>query len=211
MLFPIRVTLHTQTKPTVTKLLLLINVLFFVYEVGWVESEEFFYNLGVIPLRYTETVFQTYIPLGKLILPLFTHQFIHAGLIHLVMNLWVLWIFGVTLEDRLGHWRFLGCYILWGMVAAATEIVFYPSEEIPIIGASGAIAGIMGAYMVLMRYVRIQTLVFLLFFVTLWEMPATYFLVYWFLMQWLYGLNALHAGEWVEVAWWAHKIGRAHV
>jgi membrane associated rhomboid family serine protease len=110
-------------------------------------------------------------------------MFLHGGLLHIVGNMWFLWIFGDNIEDYLGHFIYLIFYLLCGVVAALTFIAIKPSSTIPTLGASGAIAGVMGAYIVLYPKARVQTLVILIVFITFWWIPAWVFLGYWFLIQ----------------------------
>ena len=142
----------------------------------------------------------------QILLSLVTCMFLHGGWLHLIGNMWFLWIFGDNVEDRLGHVPFLLFYLLGGMLASAAHWLADPSSRMPMIGASGAIATILGAYAITWPWARIRTLVFLLFFITVVELPALVVLGLWFLFQ--IGAAAKgQAGAGQSVAWWAHVGG----
>jgi membrane associated rhomboid family serine protease len=134
-----------------------------------------------------------------------TSMFLHGGWFHLIGNMWFLWVFGNNVEDSMGHARFLSFYILCGLAAAATQAFMNPSSPIPMVGASGAISGVMGAYIVLYPKVRVHMLVFLGIFITRIVVPAYLMLGYWFLLQLIGG--GLASGEGGGVAFWAHAGG----
>jgi membrane associated rhomboid family serine protease len=135
-----------------------------------------------------------------------TSMFLHGGWLHLLGNMWFLWVFGNNVEDSMGHGRFVVFYVLCGLAAAATQMLVNPSSVIPMVGASGAISGVMGAYIVLYPRVRVHMLVFLFIFITRITVPAWMMLGYWFLLQVLGGLPML-AQESGGVAFWAHTGG----
>jgi membrane associated rhomboid family serine protease len=143
---------------------------------------------------------------GRQVSHLFTHMFLHGSWIHLLGNMWFLWLFGNNVEDSMGRLRFIVFYLLCGLAAAAGQIVTQPSSPIPLVGASGAISGVMGAYLVLYPNVRVYTLVPLGFFITSMALPAWVMLGYWFLIQFLSGLTTI-GGEMGGVAVWAHVAG----
>jgi len=133
-------------------------------------------------------------------------MFLHGGWFHLIGNMWFLWVFGNNVEDSMGHSRFLLFYLLSGVAAAAAQVAVNPESTIPMVGASGAISGVMGAYIVLYPRVRVHMLVFLGFFITTFAVPAWLMLGYWFLLQVLGGIPML-AAESGGVAFWAHAGG----
>ncbi|HSG47062.1 MAG TPA: rhomboid family intramembrane serine protease, partial [Longimicrobiales bacterium] len=137
---------------------------------------------------------------------LFTSMFLHGGWGHLIGNMWFLWIFGNNVEDSMGHLRFLAFYLLTGLVAAGVHTLLEPGSALPMVGASGAISAIMGAYLVLYPRARVKTLLFLFIFVTVVDLPAFAYLGYWFLLQ-LVGSQAPVASG--GVAFWAHVGGFA--
>ncbi|MCB9918511.1 MAG: rhomboid family intramembrane serine protease [Planctomycetes bacterium] len=140
--------------------------------------------------------------------PLFTSQFLHGGFVHLISNLWMLWIFGDNVEDRMGPVRFGIFYLLCGVLAGITHIAFDPSSPVPTIGASGAIAGVLGAYLLLYPHARVLTLVPVFFLPLVFDVPAVVFLVLWFGLQVLNGsLSLLTSDALHSVAWWAHIGG----
>lgn len=143
-------------------------------------------QFGLIPHDLTRAVAGTpQYPLSANLLTIFTSMFLHANLFHIIGNLWFLWIFGDNIEDYVGHFPYLIFYLLCGVAAALTDIALDPLSQMPTIGASGAIAGIMGAYIVLYPRARVQTLVVLIVFITFWWLPAWVFLGYWFLIQFI--------------------------
>jgi len=138
-----------------------------------------------------------------------TSMFMHGGWLHLLGNMWFLWIFGNNIEDAMGHVRFVVFYLLCGAVAAATQVVVQPHSPVPMVGASGAISGVLGAYLLLYPRVRVHTLVFLGLFVTTITLPAYLMLGYWILLQVLGGLPALAGADTGGVAVFAHIGGFA--
>lgn len=142
-------------------------------------------------------------------IPLVTSMFLHGGWLHLLGNMLFLWVFGGNVEDRLGHGRFLGLYLASGLLAAATQMWVAPDAMMPMIGASGAIAGVLGAYLFLFPRARVLTLVPILFLFFFWELPAILVLALWFLGQFVSGVAVLDTGQalYGGVAYWAHIGG----
>jgi membrane associated rhomboid family serine protease len=136
-------------------------------------------------------------------------MFLHGGWLHLIGNMWFLWVFGNNIEDSMGHGRFVVFYLACGLVAAAAQILVSPGSAVPMVGASGAISGVMGAYLVLYPRVRVHTLVFLGFFITRWTLPAYVMLLYWALIQLLGSLPAMAEVQQGGVAFMAHLGGFA--
>jgi membrane associated rhomboid family serine protease len=139
-------------------------------------------------------------------LSLLSSMFMHGGWMHIIGNMWFLWVFGDNVEDVMGPFRFLAFYLLSGLAAAAAQVVSDPSSAVPMVGASGAIGGVMGAYARLYPRARVSTLLFLGIWITRIEVPALFMLGYWFLLQLLGGLPALGSTE-GGVAFWAHIGG----
>lgn len=137
---------------------------------------------------------------------LIMHMFLHGGWMHIIGNMWFLWIFGNNVEDSMGHGRFIVFYLLCGLAAASVQMVFSPDSGIPMVGASGAIGGVMGAYIVLYPRVNVHMLVWFGFFVTTFAVPAVWMLGYWFLLQMLGGIGSLDV-QGGGVAFWAHVGG----
>jgi membrane associated rhomboid family serine protease len=136
-----------------------------------------------------------------------TSMFLHGGWFHLIGNMWFLWVFGNNVEDSMGHFRYITFYLLAGLAAAAAQTFVNPGSRIPMVGASGAISGVMGAYIILYPRVRVHMLVFLGFFITRIVVPAYLMLGYWFLLQIVGGLPGMGAEEGGGVAFWAHAGG----
>lgn len=205
---PLKDTIRSSTYPIVSVSLIIINALVFVYELSLgLNGEEFFQFLssyGVIPLRFLD-------PTGGStpeIATLFTSMFLHGGWFHILGNMLYLWIFGDNVEDRLGHSFYLLFYLASGLVAGLTHILFNSGSQIPTVGASGAIAGVLGAYLLFFPGSRITSLVTLGFFWTTIEIPAYFFLGFWFLLQFLSGAASVAAGaQAAGIAWWAHIGG----
>ena len=198
-MIPLRDVIPSRSTPVVTMALLAVNVVVFLYQwsLGERAGTAFVFEWGVIPADFT-------------ILTMFSSMFLHGGFLHAGGNMLYLWIFGDNVEDRLGKGRFLFFYLLCGAAAAIGQILINPDSRIPMVGASGAVAGVMGAYFVMYPQSRIVTLVpFFLFQII--EVPAVFFLGIWFLMQFLSGVGSIaqvEAGT-GGVAFWAHVAGFA--
>ena len=209
-MIPFRDNIPSRTFPIITISLIVINTLAFFFELSLGDAiEPFIEQFGVIPLRTMAGA--TYgATLLAIVVPYFTSLFLHSGWMHLIGNMWYLWIFGDNVEDRLGHFSFLLFYILCGLGAGIAHTLANASSAIPSIGASGAIAGVLGAYFVSYPYARVQTLIPLFIFVQVIEIPAVIVLGFWFLLQFISGAatfattNAANTGG---VAWWAHVGG----
>jgi membrane associated rhomboid family serine protease len=196
--FPLSDVIPSRTTPVVTVSLIAINVLVFLYQVTLPDLalELFVGTYALIPAWFTWPA-------------LLTSQFLHAGWLHAIGNMLYLWIFGDNVEDRLGHVRFLFFYLGSGVAAALLQVLFNPVSNVPMVGASGAIAGVMGAYFVLYPHSRVLTAVFLIIFFDIIEIPAIFFLGIWFLMQLLSGVGSLGASNAAGggIAFWAHIGG----
>ena len=207
-MIPLRDANPTRGRPVVTYALIAICVAVFGIEL-WIQStdgdaglERFVTQYGAVASRITEA------PTPGALLGLITSQFLHAGWLHLGGNMLYLWIFGNNVEDRFGRVRFLLFYLAGGIVAALTQIFTAPDSTGPLIGASGAIAAVLGAYLVLYPGARVLTLVFLGFFYQLIQVPAVIILAFWFLLQLVSGAASLGAGaSGDQVAFFAHIGG----
>ncbi len=198
-MFPVSDVIPSRTTPYVTVALIAANVAAFAYEfqLSRQELQAAAEQFGVVPAFFSWPA-------------LVTSQFLHEGPVHLFGNMLYLWIFGDNVEDRLGHLRYLLFYLLCGSTAALGQIAVDPGSTIPMIGASGAIAGVMGAYFVLYPYSRVLAVVFLVFFLDMVEIPAIFFLGIWFVMQLFSGVGSLGARSLNGgVAFWAHIAGFA--
>jgi membrane associated rhomboid family serine protease len=219
-MFPYRDDNPTLGTPAVTYLLIGLNVAAWVLLQG-MGAEPYLSQsvceLGLIPGEFLGRLPEGYsVPLSdtmacvmdekqELYAPL-TSMFLHGGWLHLIGNMWFLWIFGNNVEDSMGSFRYLGFYLLSGLAAAAAQTLASPSSAIPMVGASGAISGVMGAYVILYPKVRVHMLVFLGFFITTIVVPAYLMLGYWFLIQILGGLPTIGDDK-GGVAFWAHAGG----
>lgn len=233
MFFPFHDDNPTVRTPVVTYVLVAVNVLVFLLTVGFSTRDQqlLAYQHGFVPARIGQLVRAQPIavpvralavdPLGQqvvverrlelppargsILLSLLTCMFLHGGWFHLLGNMWFLWIFGNNVEDRLGRVAYLLFYLGGGLVASGSHWLVDPTSTVPVIGASGAVATILGAYAVTWPWARVRTLVFLLIFVTVMDIPALLVLGVWFLGQILAGAQQFH--QIGGVAWWAHIGG----
>jgi membrane associated rhomboid family serine protease len=197
--FPVSDVIPSKTTPVVTIGLIVLNGLVFFYELqlSRPELQVLAQTLGVVPAHFTW---------GTVL----TSTFLHEGWIHLLGNMLYLWIFGDNVEDRLGHFAYLVFYLGCGAAAALGQLAATPDSAIPMIGASGAIAGVMGAYFVLYPQSRVLTVVFLVFFLDMIEVPAIFFLGIWFVKEVFNGVGSLGGRAMTGgVAFWAHVVGFA--
>ena len=223
-MLPLRDNLIARRAPFVTVALIAVNVFLFLMCATMPEHElqAFLFRYGLIPAkifrpesvaRYYLRQFGILVPtrydLADSLAPLFTSMFLHGGALHLAGNMWILWIFGDNVEDCLGHIGYLLFYVACGLASGVIHALSAPFSPVVTIGASGAIAGVMGAYLLLYPAARVMTLVWVLFYVDIWAVPAFVFLFYWFLIQVLSGAATLGGGSILGggVAWWAHIGG----
>jgi membrane associated rhomboid family serine protease len=181
----------------------------FFYELGLGRHlEPFMMQYGVVPAAVVAWP-QSHRPFSVVAIPFLTSMFLHAGWLHLIGNMWYLWIFGDNVEDRLGHFTYLIFYLLCGLGAGIVHTIVNYDTGVPSIGASGAIAGVLGAYVVSYPFARVLTLIPIFIFWQIIEIPALIVLGFWFVMQFLYGAAALAStsGNQGGVAWWAHVGG----
>ncbi len=207
-MIPLRDNIPSRRFPVMNTALIIINVLVFFYELSLSqpELEALFFRFGVVPERVAEAL--PSLSPGDY-RPLFTAMFLHGGWLHIIGNMVFLWVFGDNVEDLMGPGRYLGFYLLAGAVANLTHVFVAPGSGVPTIGASGAVAAVLGAYFVNFAYARVLTLVPLGIFLTTVELPAAFFLVIWFLLQLVSGVAALGVPNMAasSVAWWAHIGG----
>jgi len=198
-MIPLRDIVPSRTTPVVTISIIALNVLVFVYELSLGRAvDAFTLYYGLVPAAFSWT-------------NVFTSMFLHGSFLHVAGNMLYLWIFGDNVEDRMGHGRFLVFYLLCGVAAALAQTVTAPESAIPMVGASGAIAGVMGAYFVLYPRSRIVALIPIFFFFQVVEVPAIFFLGIWFLMQFVSGVGSIvSVGQTAAtggIAFWAHVAG----
>jgi len=198
-MFPVSDVIPSRTTPFVTVGLIALNALAFLVELSLDERalQELVRVFGVVPASFSWPA-------------VVTSMFLHGGWLHVLGNMLYLWIFGDNVEDRLGHARYLMVYLFCGAVAALGQTATHPQSLVPMIGASGAVAGVMGAYFVLYPHSRVLTAVFIIFVLDLIEIPAIFFLGIWFLMQLFNGVGSIGA-ETADggAAFWAHVAGFA--
>jgi len=210
-MFPLHDTIPSRNTPLMTRGLILVNAVVFFFELTLSERslEQFFYLFGIVPARYAHPDWAAWVgfPVEDY-WPFLTHQFLHGGWTHFLGNMWTLWIFGDNVEDRMGPVRFLIFYLLCGVAAGLVQFFSQPSSTVPCIGASGAISGVMGAYLLWFPRSRIIMVVPLFFLPYFIEVSAFLYLGWWFLIQLFSGTLSLAASGHVGgIAWWAHVGG----
>ena len=199
MLFPYKDDNPRILVPYVTYVIISINVLIFVFQLnmGMVSSaaeREFIYRFGFIPANFS-------------IITVFTSMFLHGGISHIMGNMWFLWVFGDNVEGVLGHVKFAVFYIICGLAATMSQLFVDPSSTIPMVGASGAIAGVLGMYMIRFPHARVHVFAFIIIFFTTFRIPAMFVLGFWFFNQLTNGLGSLGFDATGGVAWFAHIGG----
>jgi membrane associated rhomboid family serine protease len=199
-MIPLRDVIPSRSTPVVTVAIIALNALVFGYQLSLGdEGQAFVFDYGLVPAQFSS-------------LNVLTSMFLHGGIFHFGGNMLYLWIFGDNVEDRMGHGRFLTFYLLCGAAAALAQTWAVPASLVPMVGASGAIAGVMGAYFVMYPKSRIVTLIPIFVFIQIVEVPALVFLGIWFLMQFVSGLGSTlspQAGLSGGIAFWAHVAGFA--
>lgn len=201
-MIPIRDENPTHKVPFVTYLLILLNILVFIFQTTLVgNSESFIYQFAFIPARLTTVLSLTNIT------KIFSSMFMHAGLAHIIGNMLYLWIFGDNVEDRLGSFRYFIFYITGGLVATLAHVLTNPNSKVPTVGASGAIAAVLGAYFVLYPQQKVLTLIPLGFFLRMTLLPAGLVLGAWFILQLFQGVVSLGGPDVGGIAFWAHIGG----
>jgi membrane associated rhomboid family serine protease len=208
-MLPIQVAVPGRYPPVITWCLIALNSGIFLFQISLSPSELelFVQRFALIPARY----FGPYAPPDQSVveyLPFLTNMFLHGGFLHLIFNMWTLWLFGPTVEDRLGRARYLAFYLACGLFASLAHTIFNPTSTIPALGASGAISGVLGGFMLMFPLARLVVVIPILFFPFFFELPAVVFAGFWFVMQVLSGTVQLFMPvEGGGVAWWAHIGG----
>ena len=205
-MIPIRDTIASKNYPVVNNTIIGINVVLFLFEMSQgANLDRFVYIYGLVPARYSMPQISSYFTSGQQLLSWLSFMFLHGGFWHLLGNMWSLYIFGDNVEERLGSFRYLVFYLLCGITSGLSHLLFNLHSNIPTIGASGAIAGVMGAYLILHPHSKILTLIPIIFIPWFIEIPAFFFLGFWFVLQFL---NAAGShGNIGGIAWWAHIGG----
>ncbi|MCH7730400.1 rhomboid family intramembrane serine protease [Patescibacteria group bacterium] len=201
-MFPLKDNQPTYKFPLITVLLIVANVLVFLLELSAPDLEAFIAQFALTP---------SFIDLSRVstLSTFFTSQFLHAGFIHIISNMWFLKIFGNNVEEKFGSIKFLIIYLLAGLAGNLAQYLFSPTSNIPILGASGAVAGVLGAYLVFFPRHTIKTLIPFFGFLTVVNIPAQVMLFYWFLTQLLSGVGSVAIAQIGGVAFWAHVGGFA--
>jgi membrane associated rhomboid family serine protease len=210
-LIPLRDNIPSRTTPFVTYILIGANVLAFLFELSLGPNlQQFIHIFGVVPTKVATIISEAPQLVHYAVFPFFTSIFLHGGWMHLLGNMLYLYIFGDNVESALGHFRYLVFYLCCGVAASFVHILFNFGSDIPTVGASGAIAGILGAYFLLFPQAKVVTILPIFFFIQIVEVPALIFLGLWFLIQFLSGSMTLGSGASAAgVAWWAHIGGFA--
>ncbi len=211
-MIPIRDSITARHVPIATWTLIALNLFFFFRELSLPGQafEQMIYLFGIVPARYTHPGWAAAAGYPQSFLPFLTMMFLHEGWLHVLGNMWVLWIFGDNVEDRMGPVRFVLFYVLCGLAAGVIHVVTNSGSRIPAIGASGAIAGVMAAYFVLYPRARILTMFPIVFWPVFFHVPAWVYLGFWFLVQFFSGTAAIGSRSPASgIAWWAHIGGFA--
>lgn len=196
-MIPLRALINRQSAPVITLLIIAANVFCFLFEEiqpGYLQAS-FIAHYALVPDRLHPTA-------------LLTSMFLHGGWLHLIGNMWFLWVFGSHIEDAMGSAKYLFFYLICGVISGAVQLVMNLGSPIPTIGASGAIAGVMGAFLILYPRARVVTLIFIIFFITTIDIPAAFMLIYWFAIQLLSGISSINSfRDAGGIAWFAHVGG----
>lgn len=196
-MIPLRVLLLRSSTPVVTLAIIVINTMVFLYEEALPVflRDRLFEVYGLVPDHFHPTM-------------LLTSMFLHGGWLHIIGNMWFLWVFGSHLENALGSGKYLIFYLVSGIASALVQLLTSVGSPVPTIGASGAIAGVMGGFLILYPRVRVVTLIFIVIFITTIDIPAAFMLLYWFLLQLISGLGSIATSTSAQgIAWFAHVGG----
>ena len=208
-MIPLRDTIPSHSFPIVTVSLIALNTLIFLHlwHLGPRIGERFVLHYGFVPVVHAHLASSEPWNLPAVYGPMFSSMFLHGSWLHLIGNMWMLWIFGDNVEDRLGRGRFLLYYLACGLAAVYLHYLTERTSGVPVIGASGAIAGVMGGYFVLFPHARVLTVIPIFIFLHIVTIPAVVFLALWFMLQLLSGIASSGAQLSSGVAWWAHVGG----
>ena len=207
-MLPIQNAVRSRYPPAVTVTIILLNCAIFIFEISLNDPdfEGLLLRFGLVPADLFDNGASDH-PIAHY-LPFLTHMFLHGSWLHLIFNMWTLWLFGPAIEDRIGPSRYIAFYLCAGLLAALTHTVFNPNSTLPTVGASGAIAGVMGCYVRLFPFARLLVVIPVLFFPFFFEIPAAIFAAFWFMAQIFQGTIEFFAPSTAGgVAWWAHAGG----
>lgn len=202
-MIPLRDDIPSSTFPIVNYLLIAANLAVFGFELSLGRSlDQYIYTHAVIPAQVVSVGLT-----ADQFVRMTVTMFFHGGWLHVLSNMLYLWIFGDNVEDRMGHFKYFVFYLVTGYIATFAHIFFYPQSNTPLVGASGAIAGVLGAYLILFPRARVLTLIFIFIFIQVIPIPALVFLGFWFLLQLLSGTASAYGQAAQGVAFWAHVGG----
>ena len=202
-MIPLKDNIPTRTYPIITTCIIVVNIAVFLLQKLYLHgsaANEVYRYFGIVPKEFVLAITQRWDLLPYNALTLFTSMFLHGGILHILGNMLYLAIFGNNVEDSFGHFRFLLFYLVSGLIAAAAQISYDPNSAIPMVGASGAVSGILGAYLVLFPFARVKTLLVIILYIKVVDIPAVFLLSAWFIMQVLFSYSE-------GVAWYAHIGG----
>jgi membrane associated rhomboid family serine protease len=208
-MIPLRTDLQRRSVALFNGLLILLNVAVFFYELSLPprQGQALVFAFGLTPAQMQLLLASPGISLGQAFLPMLTSMFLHGGWMHLLGNMLFLWVFGGGVEEALGHFQYVAFYLFCGVGAAIVHTIFNWGSRIPTVGASGAISGVMGAFVVLFPRARVTTLIPALFLFFTVQIPAVLMMGYWFFIQVFSGVASLGISDQGGVAWWAHVGG----
>ena len=208
-MIPLKDTTPRNSFPIMTVLLIVANFVVFIHQISLPPhaADTFIRFYGLVPSRIQLALAGRHYTLAQAFVPLFTCMFLHGGWLHIIGNMWFLWIFGGNVEDRMGSTAYLAFYLICGIGSGISQVAFSWGSAIPSIGASGAISGVLGAYIVYFPGSRILSLVPLLVIWFLARIPAWIFIGLWFIVEFLSGLGSLATAASGGIAWWAHVGG----
>ena len=208
-MIPLKDLTPRRSFPIITLLLIAVNVVVFIHQISLspTASEAFVQTYGLVPAKISLALAGRRYTAFEALLPLFTCMFLHGGFLHIIGNLWFLWVFGGNVEDRLSSLPYLFFYLACGVGSGLAQTLFSWGSHVPSIGASGAISGVLGAYIVFFPNSSILTLIPLLIVWFTWRIPAVIFIGLWFVMQFFSGVSSLGSQSMGGVAWWAHVGG----
>ncbi len=208
-MFPLRDTIPSRYTPHAVRLLVVINALLFLWMVTLPEREvhALFYNWGLVPQNLTNAFLHGEPMQGKGYITLISHMFLHGSWLHAIGNLWTLWVFGDNVEDVMGELSFILFFLFCGLAGALLHVGLNPGSDVPVIGASGAIAGVLGAYMRFYPQSRVLTLFLIVIIPVVVQIPAVLYIGIWIVIQFFAGMTSIYGTGLGEVAWWVHIGG----
>src|SRR5262245_25156565 len=209
-MFPISVSVPVRFPPIMTYVLIAANAVVFLLQASLPDSaqEALAYGYGLVPARYAHPEWARRVGLDPgNYLPFLTNMFMHGGWLHIILNMWTLWLFGPAIEDRLGAARYAAFYLACGLAAGLAHAWMNADSRIPVVGASGAIAGVLGAHLRLFPFSNVLILIPILFLPFFFTLPTIVYTALWFIMQVVQGLGSTIVPQAGGIAWWAHIGG----